>query len=161
MMKLSIEIKTKSYQRLREELGIPEDEIWVQDLEHGLEITVEPQRIIRTADWESIVSLTFTVISGMPALAAGAKWLYEKIKKSQVADDIEVVRCETVPFTEATLLELLQEVRESNQMHMINASASSSPTIPEQIQQLVVLHQTGALTDEEFTSKKAELLARM
>ena len=161
MVELFIEIKTNSYQRLCDELGIPEGEIWVKDPEHGLEITVEQQSFIRTADWESIVSLTFTVIGGMSTLATGAKWLYEKLKKSQVADKIEIIRREEALLTEAALIELLKEAKESHRDQTINMPASPNPTIPEQIQQLVVLHKTGALTDEEFVSKKAELLARM
>lgn len=160
-MDLCIQIKAKSYQQLCEELGIPEDEIWVKDLEHGLEITVEPQNIIRTADWETIVSLTFTVVGGVPTLVAGAKWLYDKLKKSQVADEIEIIRRDSAPLTEATLLKLLHEIKENNQGQSVSASVLSGPTIPEQIQQLVILHETGALTDEEFAAKKAELLARM
>lgn len=35
------------------------------------------------------------------------------------------------------------------------------PSIPQQIQQLAQLHDQGVLTDEEFTTKKAELLSRM
>jgi hypothetical protein len=161
MAEIFLEIRAKSYQRLCEELGIPVGEIWVEDLEHGLEIKIEEQSIARTADWGSIVSLTCTVISTVPTLVGGARWLYATLKKSQVADEVEIIRRESVPLTEATLLAFLEEAKGSNQVQQGNASASSSLTIAEQIQQLVVLHETGALTDEEFTAKKAELLARM
>jgi hypothetical protein len=48
--------------------------------------------------------------------------------------------------------------------HVAPNSASaipSAPSIPEQIKQLAELHSTGVLTEEEFATKKAELLARM
>lgn len=41
------------------------------------------------------------------------------------------------------------------------APATHAPSIPEQIQQLDALRQSGALTDEEFNAKKADLLKRM
>ena len=40
-------------------------------------------------------------------------------------------------------------------------AASSSPSIMDQIKQLGELHASGILTDEEFGTKKAELLARL
>jgi hypothetical protein len=40
-------------------------------------------------------------------------------------------------------------------------SPRSEASIPEQIRSLSELHAAGILTDEEFTAKKAELLARM
>jgi Bacterial PH domain/Short C-terminal domain len=40
-------------------------------------------------------------------------------------------------------------------------AADGSPDVPEQIRKLAELHNDGVLTDEEFASKKAELLARM
>jgi hypothetical protein len=39
--------------------------------------------------------------------------------------------------------------------------ASTTDSIPEQIKQLAALHAAGVLTDDEFSAKKAELLARM
>jgi hypothetical protein len=42
-----------------------------------------------------------------------------------------------------------------------SASPTSEPSIPEQIRSLSELHAAGILTDDEFTAKKAELLARM
>lgn len=40
-------------------------------------------------------------------------------------------------------------------------AADGSPDVPEQTRKLAELHNDGVLTDEEFASKKAELLARM
>lgn len=43
-----------------------------------------------------------------------------------------------------------------------NAETVAAPEdIPAALQQLAVLHQSGILTDDEFATKKAELLARM
>lgn len=44
---------------------------------------------------------------------------------------------------------------------MALAPTAVAPSIPEQIKQLGDLHAAGVLTDEEFSAKKAELLARM
>ncbi|HEX8732415.1 MAG TPA: SHOCT domain-containing protein [Ktedonobacterales bacterium] len=41
------------------------------------------------------------------------------------------------------------------------AATTGAPSIPDQIAALAKLHDAGVLTDEEFTAKKAELLARM
>lgn len=41
------------------------------------------------------------------------------------------------------------------------AAASADGDVMEQIRRLSELHQAGILTDEEFTSKKAELLSRL
>jgi hypothetical protein len=40
-------------------------------------------------------------------------------------------------------------------------SAASEPSVPEQIKALADLHSAGILTDDEFSAKKAELLARL
>lgn len=161
MADIFIEVKAKSYQLLREELGIPEDEIWVEYPEHGLGIKEENAIITRTAEWEAIVTLSCTVIGSIGTLASGAKWLYEKMKKSQIIEEVEIIRREKALLTEAFLAEILKEAKANNQPPAISAPTPVSLTIPEQIQQLAVLHATGALTDEEFAAKKAELLARM
>jgi hypothetical protein len=41
------------------------------------------------------------------------------------------------------------------------APTAASESIPAQIQQLADLHSAGVLTEDEFSAKKAELLARM
>jgi hypothetical protein len=41
------------------------------------------------------------------------------------------------------------------------APPATAPSIPDQIRALAELHAVGILTDDEFTAKKAELLARM
>lgn len=158
-----IEVKTKNLQLLYEELGIPEGEVWVEYPEYGIEIRAEAT-IIRTAEWEAIVSLAISFIGATPPIAAGVKLLYGKLKKSQVADEVEILKREKAQLTEALIAEVLKAAREGDQSRAISAPAPSAPpnpTIPDQIQQLAVLHATGALTDEEFAAKKAELLARM
>ena len=55
--------------------------------------------------------------------------------------------------------ESLEATRDS-----LKAASDANPTavsIPEQIKQLAELRDAGVLTDEEFTTKKAELLQRM
>jgi hypothetical protein len=42
-----------------------------------------------------------------------------------------------------------------------NSSASAAPDVLDQIEKLANLHEAGAITVEEFTAKKAELLARL
>lgn len=50
----------------------------------------------------------------------------------------------------------------SVKLHGSSTNAESlDAMIPEQIKKLSILHQQGILTDEEFSAKKAELLARL
>ena len=161
MTDIFIQVKAKSYRQFCEEFEIPENEIYVEYPEYGLKITVEEQNFIRSADFGSIILLICSVIDTASNLAPGAKLLFEKLKKSQVASEVEIIKRENAQLTEALIAKTLKEARESNQVQAISAPTPAPPTIPEQIQQLAVLHATGALTDEEFTAKKAELLARI
>jgi len=100
-------------------------------------------------------------IADAPIIINGAKWLYEKIKSSQVDDEIVIVRRETVILTEIAMVGIVKEACDKRQNKQIDSPVISSHTIPEQIQQLAALCDAGILTKEEFISKKAELLARM
>ncbi len=160
MEEISIEIKTRSYQQLLKELEIPKDEVWAQYPEHGIEINVQVE-YCRTAGWDAIVTIVLAAIADAPILVNGAKWLYEKIKASRADNEVVIVRREKVTLTETVVIEIVKEVWDKSQNKQLDSLAILSHTIPEQIQQLAALREAGALTEEEFTSQKTELLARM
>jgi hypothetical protein len=62
---------------------------------------------------------------------------------------------------EAFAAKVRERVGASLQPVQASSAPVSAPTIPEQIKQLGELHASGVLTETEFSSKKAELLARM
>lgn len=161
MADIFLEIKTRDHQQLRDELGIPENEIWAQYPEHGLEVFLEDEVLTRTAEWEAIVTLSCTVVGTMATVVPGVKWLYGKLKKAQVLDEVVILRRENAQLGEA-LAEMVKEAQAKSQAQAISTPpAPAVSTIPDLIEKLAILHEIGALTDEEFTKKKADLLARM
>lgn len=59
------------------------------------------------------------------------------------------------------LVAAFREVRNMRNAPPAQPVAAAAPAVADQIRQLAELHQAGVLTDDEYSSKKAELLDRM
>ena len=97
------------------------------------------------------------------AKAAPIKLTFKKVRTPQ-EQTFEAVRKPNLVQQEIYRAMEAGEAKNFRRMGEATASAISGgdgPTIPEQIEQLDALRRAGTITDEEFETKKRELLDRM
>jgi hypothetical protein len=84
----------------------------------------------------------------------------DKVKMAETPNGVVFSKTNAALFNEfaAKVREMVGHAHGSTTL-----ASATSPTssIPEQIKQLAELHEVGALTAEEFSAKKADLLQRM
>ena len=110
------------------------------------------------------IEVQMSMMSGTVELSTGGMQGFERNKSNsyEAPNCIPIGRDQLPQFQEAVrvIQQLVQEARKP-QVQQVVMPINDIATIPEQIRQLAALHQSGVLTDEEFTAKKSELLQRM
>lgn len=110
------------------------------------------------------IEVQMHMMSGTVELSTEGMQGFERTKSNsyEAPNCIPIGREHLPQFQEAVrvIQQLVQEAR-IPQVQQKDEPIKASATIPEQIQQLAALYQAGVLTNEEFTSKKTELLARL
>lgn len=104
----------------------------------------------------------FELLAGGLANNQGSK-IKDKVKMSEAPNGVVFQKTDGKHFD--AMATKIREMVASGPMHtssrMVSSSAATHDEIVQAIQKLGDLHVSGVLTDEEFSAKKAELLARL
>jgi uncharacterized membrane protein YdbT with pleckstrin-like domain len=92
---------------------------------------------------------------GVESAGEGGQQTFEAVRRPNLVQQ-EIYRA-----MEAGERQQFRAMGEATAAALAGGAAQTPPTIPQQIEQLDVLRRQGAITDDEFETKKRELLDRM